>query len=66
MEFLHRQQILPLDYNLTFEKYHTYDEHLEVGRERVKEAALRLEDEAREQVSESEEMGGCMVVWVGG
>lgn len=27
VEYLTRQQIIPLDYNLTFTQYHTYDEH---------------------------------------
>lgn len=36
MEYLHRQQILPLDFNLTFERYHTYDEHRAKGEAEAK------------------------------
>lgn len=47
LEFLQRQQILPLDFNTTFQVYHTYDEHAEVNRKKIEERAVRRREKEK-------------------
>jgi hypothetical protein len=44
LEFLQRQQILPLDFNTTFQIYHTYDEHAEVERVKLTECSQKAKE----------------------